>query len=324
MAQQTGNLHIVTDALVTRVGVDENGRARSVKYVDRNSGKVGELTATAVVLSASACETARILLNSRSQQLPSGLANRSGQVGRNLMDSTGANITATIPGLFNRPRYNEDGHTGNHLFVPWWGHRAQARGELPFARGYHFEISGGFGAPGMGLGRYAQGYGEVLKQTVKQKYGSYIRLALRGEMLPNSQCYMDLDPQVTDQWSTPVPRFHWRWSEQELNQVAHGLQVGQQIFALLGGEVSEPERTPEEAILKGGQIIHEVGTARMGSDRKQSVTNQYGCCWDHPGLYIMDGAVFASNPHKNCTLTIMTLAMRNASRLARDLQRGAV
>ena len=324
MAERTGRLHTVTQCLVTRVHVDSQGRVEALSYVNRQTGVIGRLQAKVIVLSASACETARILLNSRTEALPRGVANASGQVGRNLMDSTGANITANVPGLYGRPRYNEDGHTGNHLFVPWWGHQAQVRGELNFARGYHFEISGGFAPPGISLGAYARGHGEGLKRSVQHRYGAYLRLALRGEMLPNAESYMDLDPHAKDQWGNPVPRFHWRWSEQELNQVAHGLRTAHQIFALLGGEVLEPQRTPEEAILKGGQIIHEVGTARMGTDPRYSVTDADGRCWDHPGLYVMDGAVFASNPHKNCTLTIMTLALRNASRLADSLKRRQV
>jgi choline dehydrogenase-like flavoprotein len=92
----------------------------------------------------------------------------------------------------------------------------------------------------------------------------------------------------------------------------------------MGGEMLDPDQTPEEAIKKGGEIIHEVGTTRMGSDPKTSVTNEWGQTWEVPNLFIMDGGVFASNPHKNCTLTIMTLAMRNADRLARSLLGGRV
>ncbi len=320
MAEATGRLRVVTDAMVSRLDTDADGRISAVQVIDRNTGTAHALSARAVVLCASACESARILLNSRSDAFPAGLGNRSGQVGRNLMDSTGVNVTGIVPGLQGRPRYNEDGHTGCHVFVPWWGHAAQARGELAFARGYHFEISGGFSAPGMGLGRYASGWGDALKAAVRARYGAYVRLALRGEMLPNEQSYMEIDPSTRDRWGIPVPRFHWAWGEQELAQAAHGLETGRRIFELMGAEVLEGERTPAEALLKGGQIIHEVGTARMGSSPLTSVTNRDGRCWDHPNLYLMDGSVFASNPHKNCTLTIMTLAMRNANRLASELQ----
>ncbi len=324
LAEATGNLKIVTDAMVRSVAVNTDGLVESVAFVERRSGATKQLPARAVVLAASACETARILLNSATGRLPGGAANSSGQVGRNLLDSTGANFSAHIPALEGRPRYNEDGNTSNHLFIPWWGHEAQARGELDFSRGYHFELGGGFGAPGMGIGRTAAGYGTALKERVRRRYGAAMGLALRGEMVPSENCYMDIDPTLTDRFGIPVPRFHWRWSEQELRQVAHGQATARRLFATMGGTLRDPDATPEELIKKGGEIIHEVGTTRMGSDPKTSVTNEWGQCWDHRNLFVMDGGVFASNPHKNCTLTIMTLAMRNADQLGRALERGAL
>jgi choline dehydrogenase-like flavoprotein len=185
MARATGNLKIVTDAMVKSVEVDGDHRVTGVTYVDRKTGGDVALKADVVVLAASACETARLLLNSRSEKFPEGLANSSGEVGKNLMDSTGANIGGVVPGLDGRPRYNEDGNTSNHLFIPWWGHAAQARGELNFPRGYHFEFGGGFRPPSMGIGRTAEGYGLALKQQIKENYGSHMGLSLRGEMLPN-------------------------------------------------------------------------------------------------------------------------------------------
>lgn len=324
MAQATGRLKIVTDAMVSTVDVDKQGKPSGVTYIDRNSGQPVSLRARLVVLAASACETARILLNSKSEHFPRGLANSSGQVGRNLMDSTGASVAGQVPALEGRPRYNEDGHTGNHIFIPWWGHRAHAREELDFPRGYHFELGGGFRPPGMGSARGAQGYGKAMKENVKQRYGSYVGFSLRGEMLPNANCYMEIDERVKDKWGIPVPKFHWQWSERELNQVAHGMNTAGEIIRTMGGQVVSPQQSPEQAIKKGGEIIHEVGTTRMGTSARDSVTNDHGQTWDCENLFVMDGGVFASNPHKNCTLTLMTLAMRNASWLAGEMKRGAL
>lgn len=322
MARKTGLLDIRTDAMVKALDVDENGSVSQVRYVDRTTGDEKTVTGRAVVLAASACESARILLNSRNDRFPDGVANSSGQVGRNLMDSTGADLGALIPALMGRPRYNEDGHTANHLFVPWWGHELQAKGDLDFPRGYHLELGTGFGAPNAGTGASLEGYGTALKAEVRERYGAHVNFALRGEMLPNDDCYMEIDDDVRDQWGIPVPRFHWKWSEHELRQVRHGLTTIKQLIETMGGEVKTLP-SPEKAIKKGGEIIHEVGTTRMGSSRNESVTNQWGKAWDLNNLYVMDGGVFASNPHKNCTLTLMTLAMRNADRLARELTRGS-
>lgn len=323
MAQATGNLRVITDAMVKTVTTDAGGQVTGVTYVDKKTGTEQQLGAKVVVLAASACESARILLNSKSERHPDGLANSSGQVGRNLMDSTGAGLSALVPALMDRPRYNEDGHTANHLFIPWWGHEAQANGELDFPRGYHFELGGRFGEPGAYVSGELQGYGTALKQQVRAHYGAYVHFALRGEMLPNDNCYMDIDPSVTDKWGIPVPRFHWKWSEHELKQVEHGLETAKAILETMGATVGELP-TPEEAIKKGGEIIHEVGTTRMGDSPEDSVTNQWGQTWDCPNLFVMDGGVFASNPHKNCTLTIMTLAMRNSAWLATQLEAGTL
>ncbi|WP_298575100.1 GMC family oxidoreductase [uncultured Luteimonas sp.] len=323
MAQATGNLRVITDAMVKTVTTDAGGQVTGVTYVDKKTGTEQQLGAKVVVLAASACESARILLNSKSERHPDGLANSSGQVGRNLMDSTGAGLSALVPALMDRPRYNEDGHTANHLFIPWWGHEAQANGELDFPRGYHFELGGRFGEPGAYVSGELQGYGTALKQQVRAHYGAYVHFALRGEMLPNDNCYMDIDPSVTDKWGIPVPRFHWKWSEHELKQVEHGLKTAKAILETMGATVGELP-TAEEAIKKGGEIIHEVGTTRMGDSPEDSVTNQWGQTWDCPNLFVMDGGVFASNPHKNCTLTIMTLAMRNSAWLATQLEAGTL
>lgn len=323
MAKATGLLTVITNAMVRTVTTNADGHVTGVVYVDKTNGQDVSLSAPVVILAASACESARLLLNSASAKHPQGLANSSGHVGRNLMDSTGANLGALVPALKGRPRYNEDGHTANHLFLPWWGHQAQAANQLNFPRGYHFELGGRFSEPSAYVSAPLEGFGSALRQQVREHYGAYVGFALRGEMLPNEHCYMDIDPEVKDKWGIPVARFHWRWSEHELNQVAHGLETAKAILEAMGATVGELPK-PEDAILKGGEIIHEVGTTRMGSDPTDSVTNQWGQTWDCPNLFVMDGGVFASNPHKNCTLTIMTLAMRNADYLASQLKQGGL
>jgi len=323
LARATGNLEIITDAMVKSVDVDEQGKVNAVTYIDRKTKNSVSLPVKVIILAASACESARILLNSKSTHFPTGLANSSAQVGRNIMDSTGANIGANIPALKGRPIYNEDGHTANHLFIPWWGHKAQANGELNFSRGYHFELGTGFKAPGTYYPAKLKGYGPELKKQAKHDYGSYVGLSLRGEMVPNENCYMEIDDKVKDKWGIPVARFHWQWSEQELNQIEHGLHTAKDILETMGATVAELP-SPEDAIKKGGEIIHEVGSTRMGASPEDSVTNQYGQTWDCDNVFVMDAGVFASNPHKNCTLTIMTLAMRNASWLSSQLDKGAI
>lgn len=319
-AKDTGNLKVVTDAMVREVHVNDDGKASGVTFVNRKTREDVRVDADVVILAASACETARLMLNSKSGRFPDGLANSSGQVGRNLMDSTGANFSGHIPALRGRPRYNEDGLSGNHLYIPWWDYEGQDNGSVKFKRGYHLEIGGGFGEPGMDVGGSADGYGASAKQMVRDNYGSNIGFYLRGEMVVNENCFCEIDPEVKDEWGIPVLKFHWKWSDEEYNQVAHGLEWSRKLIEAMGGYVTTSTNNPEKALLTGGEIIHEVGTTRMGDDPATSVTNKWGQCWDVDNLYIMDGGVFASNPHKNCTITILTLAMKNSARLAEQIR----
>ena len=324
MAKATGRLTIITDAMVKAVNVDDKGKVNAITYIDKKTKQTHKLDAKVIILAASACESARILLNSKSESHPQGLANSSGHVGKNIMDSTGVSFGAHIPALEGRPKYNEDGHTANHVFIPWWGHKKQENKELDFPRGYHFEIGSGFRAPGSWVGGDLDGYGKPLKDIAKQAYGTYVGLALRGEMLPNAGSYMEIDEEVKDKWGIPVVKFHWKWSEHELKQVDHGLKTAKKILETMGASFTKPLPKAEDAILKGGQIIHEVGSTRMGANPKESVTNQWGQTWDCDNVFVMDGGVFASNPHKNCTLTIMTLAMRNSTWLSKQLVNGVL
>jgi choline dehydrogenase-like flavoprotein len=322
MAMATGRMRIVTGAMAHGVRTNAQGKATGVAYFDVKDGAEHFAAARVVILAASACESARILLNSKSAQFPDGLANSSGQVGRNLVDTVGASMAAQIPALEGRPRYNEDGNSMGHAYIPWWLYKEQAAGQLDFPRGYHFEFGGGFGAPNGGFGFDEDGYGAPLKQDARRYYGSVLYMALRGEMIPNADSYCELDPEVKDRFGLPVLRFHWRWSEHELNQVGHGLKTMRAIFERMGGKVFGPEQKPEDAIKAGGEIIHEVGATRMGDDARTSVTSQYCQTWDVPNLMIVDGGVFASNAHKNPTLTMMAIAWRASEALAGRMKRG--
>lgn len=314
MAKATGRLTIVTDAMVSQVLMAATGRASGVEYVDRKTGKRHQVKARAVILAAGTCETSRLLLNSGGEGSSRGLANSSGQVGRNLTDSTGASFRAHVPALADRPRYNEDGIGGQHVYIPFWLYEEQKRGELDFARGYHFEIGGRFGVPSAGA--LPRVWGSDLKKAVRSASGATIGMTLRGEMIPNDDTFCEVDPTVKDRFGIPVLRFSFRWSKHELNQVAHGQRIAHAVFKKMNATILDPERPPEEIITAGGEIIHELGTARMGGDPKNSVVDSYGQTWDVKNLFLMDGSIFASGAHKNPTLTILALALRASERLA--------
>jgi choline dehydrogenase-like flavoprotein len=321
MAMGTGKARVVTNAMVSRIVTDARGKAMGVEYFDKD-GASHLVKARAVVLAASACESARLLLNSKD----GGLANSSGQVGRNLVDTTGTNISGHIPALENRPRYNEDGMEVAHLYIPWWLYKEQAAGKLDFPRGYHYEIGGRFGAPGAGspMAGMEDGYGLPLKEDARRYYGAQLSFTVRGEMIPNADSYCEIDPAVKDKFGIPVLRFHWKWSDHEYNQIGHGMQTAKDIIERLGGKMIGPMPPPRQAIAVGGWIIHEVGTTRMGTSASDSVTDSFGAAWDVNNVVVADGGVFTSNAHKNPTLTIMALAWRSMDHLADRMRKGEV
>ncbi|HUX72288.1 MAG TPA: GMC family oxidoreductase [Steroidobacteraceae bacterium] len=326
-ALATGNLDIATDAMAYEVTVGRDGRASGVSFVDKTTGRHQHVAARVVILAASACESARILLNSQSARFPNGLANSSGKVGRYLMDTVGSTVVGQIPLLESLPPLNEDGADGHAMYVPWWLYREQLAGKLGFARGYHIEFGGGKRMPGYGTAAGIEwltggGYGVKFKQDVRRYYGSFVWFDGRGEMIPNENSFCEIDPSVKDKWGIPVLRFHWQWSEHERRQAAHMQKTFGDIIDAMGGRTHGPVQTDgAKAISPGGSMIHEVGGAIMGSDPKDSVTNQWGRTWDVENLFVTDGAVFASNADKNPTLTIMALAWRAADHVLGRMRR---
>ena len=327
-ALATGNLDIVANAMAREVVTDASGRATGVIYIDKTTGQEAIARGRVIVLAASSASSVQILLNSQSARFPQGLANSSGKVGKYIMDSVGASLGGHVPALEDLPPHNEDGAGGAHAYVPWWLYKEQLAGKLGFARGYHIEFASGKRMPAMGTGAGLEhltggSYGRKFKEDVRRYYGATIGFAGRGEMIPNDDCYADLDPKVKDKWGIPVLRFHWKWSEHELKQAAHMEQTFASIIEAMGGKVRAKAKTDgSKAIEPGGKIIHEVGGTIMGADPKTSVTNKWGQTWDVKNLFITDGGPFCSNADKNPTLTIMALAWRASDHLLDELKKG--
>jgi choline dehydrogenase-like flavoprotein len=327
-AQKTGRLTLITDAMAREVTLGKDGLANGVSYIDRKTGTDKHISARIVVLAASACETARLLLNSKSSQFPNGLANSSGTVGKYLTDTTGTDVSGFIPKMMDMPPHNEDGVGGMHIYMPWWLDNAK----LDFARGYHIETWGGRGVPSAGfmggIHRYPKGggYGASLKEDYRRYYGSTIGFSGRGEMIPNDDSYCEIDPSVVDQYGIPVLRFHWKWTDHEYNQVKHMQETFRAIIAEMGGQVFSPMPTKEQGygIANGGAIIHELGGARMGKDPTTSVVNANCQAHDVKNLFIADGAPFVSQADKNPTWTILALSMRTSDFIAQQRKAGAL
>ncbi|MBP7775675.1 MAG: GMC family oxidoreductase [Acidobacteria bacterium] len=336
-AQATGRLTLVTSAMAREVTTDTNGLATGVTYIDTSTGRENHVRARIVVLAASACESARLLLNSRSSRFPHGLANSSGTVGRYLTDTTGVGVSGFIPKLMDRVPHNEDGVGGAHLYMPWWLDNRT----LDFPRGYHIEIGGGLDMPSAGFlggihkytgtGTNGQaiapgGYGRRLKNDYRRLYGSAVYFSGRGEMVPNEHSYCEIDPVVVDRWGIPVLRFHFRWTDYEWKQALHMQQTFRGLIEQMGGTPLSPMPGPDQGygIAPGGRIIHEVGVTRMGHSPSTSVLNSHCQAHDVKNLFVADGGPFVTNADKNVTWTILALAMRTSEHIADQRKAGAI
>ncbi|HUY12511.1 MAG TPA: GMC family oxidoreductase [Terriglobia bacterium] len=329
-AQATGNLEIRCDAMAREILMGKDGRARGVSYVDKKTRKEVQVMGKIVVVAGGACETSRLLMNSRSPSFPEGIGNSSGMLGRYLMDTVGTEGGGIVPALMNLPPHNDDGVGGMQVYMPWWNYQRQLRNELPFPRGYHIEVGGGRGMPGAGHFNGAAnylggGYGVSLKQGVRKLYGSYVGMACRGEMIPNDECYCEIDKSVVDQWGIPVLKFHFKWSENEILMAKHAQETFREIIVTMGGEVLSSSGSENNwGLERGGEIIHEVGTAITGNDRRKSVVNPHCQVWDAKNVFLCDGAPFVSNADKNPTLSIMALSWRTAEHAAELARRHEV
>ena len=330
-AQKTKRLTVITNAMAREVTVGSDGKATGVSYVDKTTGQDRHVNARVVVLAASALESARILMNSKSSQFPNGLANASGMLGKQITDTTGSDYSAFIPDLVDLPVANEDGVGGGHVYMPWWGDNKK----LDFPRGYHIEVYGGRGMPGSGFmgniqnyrGSRGGGYGVELKNEYRRFWGTSVGFSGRGEMIPNKDCYCEIDPTgVKDKWGIPVLRFHWKFSDYEYNQVKHMQQTFRDILAGIGATVS-PMPTRERSgygIAAGGQIIHELGGTPMGASASTGVLNGNCQSWECKNLFVADGGPFPSQADKNPTWTILALSWRTADYITQQRKAGAL
>ncbi len=325
-AMKTGRVKVISNAMARELITDATGKVSAVSYVDKTTRTENQIRCRAVVVAGGACETARLLLNSKSSRHPDGIANSSGVVGKYLTDTVGFAMNASIPALLNLPRHDSDGMGGMHVYMPWWMADRQKEAGMP--RGYHIEIGGGFGMPNVGSfhGECSrlEGYGKKLKDEIREQYGSNVHLSGRGEMIPNEGSFCEIDPNVVDRWGIPVLRFNFKWSEHELAMVQHMERTFAEILETMGGSPHRSPKPPGDKISIGGMIIHELGTVRMGSDPKASVLNKYCQAHEVKNLFVADAAPFVSNPDKNPTLTICALAWRTAEYLAEEMRKGNV
>ncbi len=335
-ALKTGNVDLITGAMAREVLTDKEGLASGVSYVNKYDLSENQVYGRTVILAASACESARLLLNSKSDRHPNGLANNSNVVGKYLHDSTGADMGGIIPDLVGRKRYNEDGVGGMHVYTPWWLDNKK----LDFPRGYHIEYGGGFDMPLYGFSwdidkfngsmkvkgkqKEAGGYGASLKEDYRYFYGATIGMAGRGESIARADNYCEIDPEVVDKYGIPVLRFNTSHSEYEIKQAKHMKETFAEILHAMGavtgfGDEDGPHNN--YGLHAPGNIIHEAGTVRMGNDSKTSALNKWNQAHDCKNLFCVDGGAFVSQADKNITWTILALSMRASEHIIEEMKK---
>jgi len=326
-AIKTGNLTVIPNAMAREVITGKDGLAKAVSYISKDDMQEYQVQGKVIILGASACESARILLNSKSATHSGGLANSSGVVGKYLHDSTGMGMGGFLPQLLDRKRYNEDGLGSLHIYSPWWLDNKK----LDFPRGYHIEFGGGMGMPSYGFGRGIQnmnglvpdkdgnkkeagGFGLSLKDDYRRFFGTRVGMAGRGTAIAYESNYCEIDPDTVDKYGIPVLRFHYKWSDAEIKQAKHMQETFTEILHNMGAIMTSKTQGPETnyGLEAPGRIIHEVGTVRMGDDPKKSALNKYCQAHDCKNLFVADAAPFVQQGDKNATWTILALSMRTA------------
>ncbi len=315
-ARATGRLTLRPFSIVRSVLYDQqSGRAGGVSIIDARTRKEQEFTARIVFLCASALESARILLNSRSSSFPDGLANSSGQVGRNIMDHIkwgGAN--GVFEGWTDRTVI---GDRPNGIYVPRF--RNVASRHPSFIRGYGFQGS----AQRVGWQQRASspGIGLAFKRRLSEPGPWTMGFGGFGEMLPREENRATPHPTVVDAWGIPALHIECTWSENEI-ALYHDMNVtAAELLEAAGAKDIRPDnRGPSTP----GGTNHEMGTARMGRDPTTSVLNAWNQAWDVPNLFVTDGACMTSSGNQNPSLTYLALTARACHYAVGQMKRGEI
>lgn len=316
-AHATGNLTIVHDAIVDSIEHDPaSGRVTGVKVIDRVTKARTTYQASIIFSCASTIGTAAILLNSKSEAFPNGLANSSDQVGRNIMDHLYALLTV---GLYpNGPDSYYFGRKPGSMYIPRY-RNLPGRESESFLRGFGYQ--GAFfrtGGAGAAMGKV--GIGEELKARPRELGPWMSYLGGFGEVLPNPDNRVTLSATETDQWGIPVPHISAEFGANEYAMIETIQADGRAMVEAAGGVVVHQASDPG----KFGLGIHEMGTARMGTDPANSVLGRWNQAHDVPNLFITDGAAMASSGCQNPSLTYMALSARAADAAVSMMQEGAL
>ena len=313
-AERTGNLTLVHNAIVQGLDYDPaTNRVTGVRVVDTDTREGRSYSARLVFLNASAIASAMILLQSRSESFPAGLANRSDQVGRNLMDHvSSADVAGIMDGFEDRTTFGRRPSGG--IYVPRYANVTET--DKPYLRGFGFQ--GGARPLGNDNGQIA-GIGRPFKEAHRRPGPWRMNLLAFGEQLPNPDNRVSLHPSRQDRWGNPLPLFDVTYSENE--RVMQREAVKDAVAMLQAAGCRDITRS-DASLSKPGDRIHEMGTVRMGRDPATSVLNGWCQAHDVPNLFVTDGGFMASSACQNPSLTYLAFSARAAHYAADQLAAG--
>lgn len=309
-AQQTGNLTLRTDSIVTKVIYDETSqRAKGVEVLDTATGQTVTYFARIIFLNASTIPTTTLLLNSTSARFPNGMGNDSGELGRNLMTHFKTGLRGIMPGFADR---YTSGRRPSGAYIPRF--RNVASNDAPFLRGYNYQG----GAARLRPSEETVGFGADWKELMSRPADDWqVGFAAFGEQLPHPDNRVKVSGTVRDKWGLPVPEIDWEWKANELQMAQDSVEQGLEMMAQMGcedlhGNVNElPKST-----------VHEMGTARMGRNPNTSVLNGFNQLHAVKNVFVTDGACMASSSCVNPSLTYMALTARACAHAAEEMKRG--
>jgi choline dehydrogenase-like flavoprotein len=288
-----------------------------VAYIDRTTKQEVEVLGRAVVVAASCVESSRIMLNSKSRHWPNGIANSSGQLGRNLCDHLyGESARGYLPQLLGQPSFPDHVSDSTIAWMPRWQNLKDPHEEA-FIRGYSVYPDGGC-SDFPWYANNLDGFGSSLKREIKRRYPTPVNFTVQAPSLRSDTNYVDLDPEVKDPYGIPVARLHFQWDENALKMWEHSKQACAEVLRAAGGVLEGASEAPEIP----GYSLHETGTCRMGNDPKNFVTNRFGQTHDVANLYVCDASVFLNCTDKTTTISILAFSLRTSEYLVENFRRG--
>lgn len=317
-ATATGNMTLRPNSVVEKLVLDsETGKVSEVRVIDSQTGERLRFRSRLVFLCASTVGSTQLLLNSASEAFPNGLANRSGALGRYLMDH--------VHGVASMGIFLDDmdsywyGNRPNGTYIPRFRNLPGQEDQSDFVRGYG--IQGNVVRMNWKVNYHRKGFGASLKDSLR-KPGPWVwAMAVFAECLPDKRNHLYLHPNKRDRFGIPQVVFDAQWRENEYKLWEDAVGQSDRIMRAAGAVLNLKQHQIDSPV---GGAVHEMGTARMGNDPAEAVLNAHNQAHDVPNLFVTDGACMTSASCVNPSLTYMALTARACDYAVKQMQAGVL